>query len=124
MAALMSVTRPPSFAAPIPAHKASWVTRHSSAASAVAGWPTMMSVILFLGGAQLVALGLIGRPRALFNYVARQLFRSLPRPLLKLAYSALFHRPAALDEPITEVRGWLAQDWPGFAPEPQDSPAA
>ena len=40
MAALMSVTRPPSFAAPIPAHKASWVTRHSSAASAVAGWPT------------------------------------------------------------------------------------
>ena len=72
----------------------------------------------------LVALGLIGRPRALFNYVARQLFRSLPRPLLKLAYSVLFHRPAALDEPITEVRGWLAQDWPGFAPEPQDSPAA
>lgn len=72
----------------------------------------------------LVSLGLIGRPRALFNYVARQLFRSLPRPLLKLAYSAIFHRPAALDEPITEVRRWLAQDWPGFVPEPQDSPAA
>ena len=71
----------------------------------------------------LVELGLIGRPRAFFNYAARQLFRSLPRPLLKRAYSALFHRPGALDEPITEVRRWLEQDWPGFVPEPHDSPA-
>ena len=72
----------------------------------------------------LVELGLISRPRAMFNYAARQLFRSLPRPLLKVVYSALFHRPGALDEPITEVRRWLEQGWPGFTPEPHDSPAA
>lgn len=70
----------------------------------------------------LVELGLIGRPRAIANYAARQLFRSLPRPLLKAAYSALFHRPGPLDEPITEVRRWQEQNWPGFVPEPEDSP--
>lgn len=38
----------------------------------------------------LVSYGLISRPRAVFNFAARQAFRALPKPVLKWVYARLF----------------------------------
>ena len=40
----------------------------------------------------LVAYGLISRPRAAFNLAARTAYRTLPTGLLRRVYAALFHR--------------------------------
>jgi len=78
---------------------------------AVSGWSSLMVALLFVGGVQLISLGIIGL------YIGRQYKETKRRPLYVIADQKGFDRPS---EERRNDPGWVAQE--GGPPRRPDGP--